>query len=230
MTTVKKLLLFIPLALSIGAIQVHAGTLPVPALPFVQQEAEKIQPIAERTLSLTNRYANTAINDVFANNILLTLAYLSGTVSNSQHINWAEVQKPQKHEIVLQPGEVFAYHDSVAPEFADKTVATTRSHFNAAQGFLSSGYLYGDGVCHLASIINQVARDAGLGVTARVNHDFAKIPDVPREFGTSIYYDPTNEATSMAQNLYVENTYNKPVVIEIDSNKEKVVVRVAFKN
>lgn len=228
MNTLKKLLLFIPIALSIGAIQVHAGTLPVSAFPFVQ-ETVKVQPLAERTLSLTNRYANPVINDVFANNILLTLAYLSGKVSDPQQIDWNEVQKPQRYEIVLQPGEVFAYHETVLPEYKNKVVTTTKAHFNFSQGFLSSGYLYGDGVCHLASILNRVAKDAGLKVTAPVNHDFAMIPDVPREYGTAIYYDPINEAISMQQNLYIENTFDKPVMIVIASEKEKVVVSVAIK-
>lgn len=222
---IKKILIFIPIALSIGAMQVHAGTLPIPVLRSFQVAAQR-EILSERTMPLTDRYAVPVTNDVFADNILLTLAYLSGKVADPKQINWEEVRKPQKHEIVLKPGEVFAFQDAVLPEFKDKTVSTTHAHFNAADGFLSSGYLYGDGVCHLASVMNWAAKDAGLRVVAPVNHDFAKIPDVPREYGTAIYYDPGAHSVSEQQNLYIENTLDKAVTIVIYSEKEKVTVSV----
>jgi hypothetical protein len=220
----KKLLIFIPLALSVGAMHVHAGTLPIPALPAFNESQREI--LAERSMSLTNRHAVPSVNDVFADNILLTLSYLSGRVSDKTLVNWDEVRKPQQHEIVLKPGEVFAFHDGVISEFSENVVTTTNAHFNASDGFLSSGYLYGDGVCHLASLLNQAAKDANLKVVAPVNHDFALIPDMPREFGTAIYYSPNEHSVSEQQNLYIQNTLDKPISIVIESQEKNVNVRV----
>jgi len=60
-------------------------------------------------------------------------------------------------------------------------------------------------------MMNMVATNAGLKVVAPTNHDFANIPDVPREYGTAIYYMPGEDGTSSMQNLYVTNTFDKPV-------------------
>lgn len=223
---IRKILVFIPLALSVGAFQAQALTLPIPQMDFISHEAVAKEILARREMPLNDRYPVKVISDVFADNILLTLAYMSNRVSNPRQINWDEVRKAQEHEIVLKPGEVFAFHDTVLPEFAGKTVLTTKSHFNADQGFLSSGYLFGDGVCHLASLLNWAARDAGLRVIAPVNHNFANIPDVPREYGTAIYYAPDNKATSVQQNLYIQNTTDKTVKFVIYSQKDKVAVVV----
>jgi hypothetical protein len=221
----KKILVFIPIALSFSAFQAQALTLPIPQIDFLHEAAEN-KVLAEREMSLTDRYAVPVVNDVFADNILLTLSYLSSKVTNARDINWVDVRKPQVQSIVLKPGKVFAFQDAVLPEFADKTVITTHAHFSGAEGFRSSGYLYGDGVCHLASLLNWVAKDAGLRVVAPVKHDFAKIPDVPREYGTSIYYTPEEKDVSEQQNLYIQNTYDKSITIVIYSQKDKVRIVV----
>lgn len=183
--------------------------------PGVQSPVPAVQEkvIGERSMSLETRYANQWVNDVFKDNILLNVAYISGKVSKASDINWDEIRKDSTSEIILNPGEVFAYHDDVLPEYQGKTIKTQPSRFGASDGYRSSGLLYGDGVCHLASLINWAARDAGLTVVSKVNHDFANIPEVPREYGTSIYATGGKSINGQMQNLYIENTKDHPVRI-----------------
>jgi hypothetical protein len=169
------------------------------------------QPIASHVLPLDDRYAVESVNTVFQDNILLTLKYLSGDISSPSKINWKEIKKPFKEEFELKPGEVFAFHNDVLAQYQNKRVLTTNAHFNAQEGFRSDGYLYGDGVCHLASFMRWVAEDAGLSVIAPTNHNFARIPDVPAQYGTSIFTPIGQSDMSKQQNLYIENTTKKPV-------------------
>jgi hypothetical protein len=192
--------------------------------PIAKQSQEKV--LASHVLPLNDRYAVPSVSDVFRDNILLTLFYASGKVSTANQINWNEIRKPFNYEFTLKPGEVFAFHDDVSPQYAGKTIITTHAHFNAQEGFVSDGYLYGDGVCHLASVINWVARDAGLKVEAPVNHDFAHIPDVPREYGTSIYSAPGQSGINQMQNLYIENTSDKAVKFVFEYKDSKLTVKV----
>jgi hypothetical protein len=127
---------------------------------------------------------------------------------------------------VLQPGQVFAYHDAVLPEFAGKVVKTTNAHFDASEGFVSDGYLYGDGVCHLASLMNWSARDANLEVVSLVNHDFAHIPEVPREYGVSIYSAGGASVASEKQNLYIRNNLDTAVSFVFAYDGDRLTVSV----
>jgi hypothetical protein len=190
-------------------------------VPTVQEHV-----ISEHAMSLETRYAVKSVNDVFKDNILLTLAYMTGKVTKPTDINWEELRKPATYEVTLNPGEVFAFHDDVLPEYKGKTIKTTNSHYNAAEGFRTDGYLYGDGVCHLASLINWAASGSGLKVEARVRHDFAPVPEVPREYGTSIYATGGASATGEMQNLYIENTLDHAVklVFAYDGTSLKVKV------
>jgi hypothetical protein len=192
------------------------------AQPTVVQE----QVLAQRAMSLDTRYGVKSVNDVFKDNILLTIEYMSGKVTNPSQINWDEIRKPSRYELTLNPGEVFAFHEDVLPEYKGKTIKTTHAHFDGAQGFRSDGYLYGDGVCHLASLINWVARDAGLKVVAPVNHNFAKIPEIPSEYGTAIYTAPGESSASEMQNLYVENNKDRPVHLIFDYSNNTLTVTV----
>ncbi len=162
--------------------------------------------LSSHKISLNNRYNNTFVNTVFKNNILLTLNYMSGRVHNKSDINWTELNKPSRFTIMLKPGGVFAFHNDILPSYKNKSIKTTNTHFTAQEGFLSDGYLFGDGVCHLASLINWAAADARLGVFAPTNHNFANIPEIPQRYGVSIYSSP-------GQNLYIENTQEIPVLL-----------------
>ncbi len=182
--------------------------------------------LAHRTISLDKRYNNTFVNSVFKDNILLTLAYLHGQVNDGHLIKWGEIQKPTDFELTLNPGKTFAYHDTVLPQYQGKIAYSTHAHFNGSEGFKSDGYLMGDGVCHLASLINWVAQDAGLTVEAPVKHDFAVIPEVPEKYGTSIYTVPNEPAVSAEQNLYVTNNRSAPVVLKFDYDGQNLTVSI----
>jgi hypothetical protein len=176
--------------------------------------------------SLENRYTNTYVNDIFADNILLTLAYMRGTVTKGEKVNWESVRAPFTYELILKPGEVFAFHDRVLPGYKDKVVTTTNAHFHSSEGFLSDGWLVGDGVCHLASFMNVVAREAGLEVEAPTRHDFAKIEDVSKEQGVSIYYDPNGVGGSAKQNLYITNNRDKNIAFVFDYQNDALAIAI----
>jgi len=100
--------------------------------------------------------------------------------------------------------------------------ATTNAHFNHQEGFKSDGYLMGNGVCHLASLIYWAAKEAGLEAYAPTNHDFALIPEISKEYGVSIYSTPGKSLTSEKQNLYITNNYDHPVIFEFVYNGKNI--------
>lgn len=194
--------------------------------------AEFISPekvLAQKTMNLRTRYPNSSVNEVFSDNILLNLHYFKGDVDSLKDngkINWEKVRAPFEFTMTLEPDQTFAYHQNILPEFKDKNVITGKSRFWFDEGYRSDGYLIGDGVCHLASLFNWVSQTAGLGVAAHVNHDFLPVPEIPREFGTSIFYSPTGDRGSASQNLYITNTFSKPVKFNISVNSEEVKIKV----
>lgn len=168
--------------------------------------------LASHEISLDNRHKDPSVNKVFKDNILLTLAYLDNTVQKDRPIDWSFVEKPSVIVFRLNPGEAFAFHDEVFDTFKDSVVKTTGAHFSSADGFKTDGFLYGDGVCHLASLMHWVAKEAGLEVKAYVDHSFAAINEIPDEFGTSVYFQPGEIKSSARQNLYIKNTLEQPVM------------------
>ena len=167
--------------------------------------------LSSKSISLEKRYDNEFVNGVFRDNILLTLNYMDGRISDKSGIVWEDIVKPRTYQFELKPGEGFAFHDQILDDYSSSVVKTTNARFNHQDGFKSSGYLYGDGVCHLASILYWAALDAGLNAFSQVNHDFAIINEVPKEFGVSIFYMPGGFAKSSAQNLYIINNLDTPV-------------------
>lgn len=186
--------------------------------------------LAQREMSLDNRHAVEFVNDVFKNNILLNLAYLDGRITSSKDINWDEITKPFQYEFKLLPNKTFAFHEDVKDKYKEALVKTTNAHFNAADGFKTDGYLFGDGICHLASLINWAAQDAGLAVEAPTNHDFAPIPDVPKKYGVSIYSSPFSEGSNALQNLYITNNRKKEVIFKFEYRNNKVSVAIVEAN
>ncbi len=182
--------------------------------------------LASRSFSLENRYEVPSVNTVFKDNILLTLNYMAGTVDGKSDIVWDEVTKPKSYQFTLNPGETFAFHDELLPEYKDSVVKTTNAHFNFTDGFKSDGWLFGDGVCHLASLIHWAALGAGLKSVSLASHDFARIPEISREYGVSIKYMPGEVANSARQNLYVTNTLDKPVTFVFDYDGSELTVNV----
>ena len=185
--------------------------IPFLLLPFFGPAKPIDLTLATHRFSLENRYADSFVNNVFKDNILLTLNYAAREKVDPQKLDWNTIEKPSQYKLVLKPGETFAFHDDVLPQYRGRVSQTTNAHFNFQEGFKSDGYLTGDGVCHLASILYWVAKDAGLDALAPTRHYFAPVPDVPREFGVSIYNYPGKNASNEEQNLYITNNKNKSV-------------------
>ena len=170
-----------------------------------------VQPLASHAFSMGYRYQDPWVSEVFADNILLTLAYMRQTVRKGEQVDWSTVREPFHWSLDIEPGSVVTYHANVLPKYERIAIPLTNVYFNGSEGFRSDGYLVGDGTCQLASLLSWVARDAGLTVEAPVNHDFAAIPEVPKEQGVSIYSHPTNKARSATQNLYIQNDFSRVV-------------------
>lgn len=186
--------------------------------------------LSTRELSLDQRHSAKSVNEVFKKNILLNLAYLNGSVSNKGDISWDKLtNQPIEFSFILKPGQTFAYHQDILPQFNDSLSLTTNSYFGPGQGYLFSGFLYGDGVCHLASLINWAAQDANLDVLVPKKHSIAHIPQIPDQYGVSIYIDPTT-GVGENNNLYITN--NKDTDIEFkfvyqNDNLEVSVIQTA---
>lgn len=191
--------------------------------------SEKV--ISEKEFSLNNRYPNQSVNEVFKKNILLNLAYMEGKkIDSPKNINWDEITKPFSFEFELEPDKTFAFHEDVDQKYKDTLVKTTNAHFNAHEGFKTDGYLFGDGVCHLASLMYWAAKEAGLSAEAPTNHDFMNIPDVPKEFGVSIYSNPYAKGSNTRQNLYITNNKGKPITFKFEYNQDKIKVSISEVN
>jgi hypothetical protein len=181
--------------------------------------------LGERSISLDNRQVNKPLNEIYKDNILLNMAYMRGVVTKGSTVNWDSVRAPFEYEFILQPGETFAFHDLVSEEFRNPTL-TTQSHFGGQEGYQYDGRLYGMGVCHLASVINWAAKDAGLNSVAPTNHDFFPINEVPKEHGVAIYADPGSVGVSSKQNLYITNNKDTAVTFKFNFDGDNLKVSV----
>ncbi len=186
----------------------------------------QIQTVAEHKMSLDDRYAVASVNDVMRDNILLTIAYMRGIVSNPARIDWETVRKPFTYSFELKPGETYAFQKDALDQFKGSITKTTNVHFGASDGFKSDGYLFGDGVCHLASLFYWSAQDAGLDAVAPTNHNFAVIPEIPAKYGVAIYSMPGETATNAHQNLYVKNNGSTTVRFDISYDGKELEVKV----
>ena len=178
--------------------------------------------LAAHEFSLENRYDNEFVAGVFKDNILLTLRYLDNPALTKAEINWEEVEKPFHTEFTLEPGQEFAFHDKTLADYSKNVVKTANAHYNGAEGFKSDGYLIGDGVCHLASLMYWVAKDAGLTAYSPSNHNFAKINDVPKEYGVAIL------SPNPLGHLYIINSLDQPVTFNFDFDGENLVVSASY--
>lgn len=184
------------------------------SISTIDRNAVDMNLLSAQSMSLENRYSNKFVNDVFKDNILLNIAYLSGKVTKKEDIKWTEIEKPFEYKFTLIPGKTFAFHDDVLDEYKVSVVKTTNAHFNFDDGFKSDGYLTGDGVCHLASLMYWSAKTAGLSAYAPSNHNFAVIPEIDKEFGVAIYKSPGNYNSNAMQNLYITNNKKNSVVFD----------------
>lgn len=191
------------------------------------KEVPTFRALSSHNMSLDTRYSNEYVNNVFKDNILLSMAYLRGAKALGGPLDWNAVEKPFAYTFTLQPGQSFAFHDDAIASYKSSVVKTTEAHFNTTEGFKSDGFLVGDGVCHLASLIYWSAKDAKLDTLAPTNHDFAHIPEIPREYGVAIYNDPMNKAANEQQNLYVKNNHIVPVAFTFTYNGHNLTVAIS---
>lgn len=201
--------------LTASVLTLSAGQIPVTGSAQLQSEQDQVE-LGSASMSLDNRLEFKPANDIYKDNILLNLAYLSGEAKKGEIVNWDEVRKPFSMQFSLNPGERFAYHDSLLLEYSEGVVLTTNSRFNADEGYKYSDGLYGMGVCHLASLIHWAALNAGLESIAPSNHDFAVIREVPKEYGVAIYSSPNASVASARQNLYIKNTLDSKITFKFD--------------
>ncbi len=201
-------------------------------LSYAPVRAQSVAPVvktqiklAEHEISLDKRNENPFVNRIFKYNILLTIAHMYEHNSIDTQVKENQLDKPFSYEFVLKPTELFAFHDSVLPTLQSKPMMNTNAHFNAQEGFKSDGFITGDGVCHLASLINWVAQEAKLDVLAPTNHNFAPIAQVPKEYGVSIWTNPNDRLGSTKQNLYIINTRAYPVRFTFLYNGNDLSVR-----
>lgn len=197
-------------------------TAPSVDVPTLQQKY-----LASEQISLEKRYDNPYVNDVFKDNILLNISYLAGKVTKKEDINWKEMEKPFEYKFTLMPDKTFAFHEDVLEKYRDTLVKTTNARFNYDDGFKSDGYLMGDGVCHLASLIYWVAKSAGLDAYAPTNHNFAKIQEIDKEYGVAIYFRPGQLNSNAMQNLYVTNNKDNEVVFEFNYKDGKLKLSIS---
>lgn len=197
---------------------------------FNQPPAIPEMVLSSHEISLKNRYSVKSVSDIFKDNILLNLAYMDGRVKKKEDINWDEIKKPLSLQFSLGPGKTFAFHEDILDEYKNTLVKTTQAHFNSSEGFKTDGYLFGDGVCHLASLIYWVAKDARLDTKAPTNHDFMAIPEIDKQYGVSIYSNPFSKGSYQMQNLYVTNNKQKPIIFRFDYNGEKLKASVVEEN
>lgn len=202
--------------------------LPIPLFWLFSPVADE-RVLATKELSLLNRQPDAWVNGIFADNILLNLAYLR-RIHSGREVNWDEVKKPFEYSFRLEPDTTFAFHEDILPKYEGKVTKTTNAHFNAQEGFKTDGYLFGDGVCHLASLLYWVALDAELEAQAPTNHNFMAINDVPKEFGVSIYSNPYARGSNTRQNLYITNNKEKAVTFKFEYANNTVKVSIVEAN
>ena len=163
--------------------------------------------LSSEKLDLSKRYPVASVSEGFKENILIALGYLSF----------------QDDVLELKNGEVFAFHKKgILPEFDESKIVSQESDFTTNTGYKVVAGLGGNGVCHLASLINKAASKAGLEVTAPVNHNFAVIEGIEREYGTSI----STRNSPERQNLYVRNNFDYPVRFEFVLNDDILVLSI----
>jgi hypothetical protein len=191
--------------------------------PFEFKPQETV--LASEKISLEKRVPGDPYgNQVFKDNILLTIGFMRGIVSKDAPINWEEVRRPFEYQLVIAPGETYAFHDQVLDQYKNQGIKTSQAHFNYQDGFKSAYGLYGNGVCHLASLMYWVSLDAGVQALAPTNHDFAVIPEIDRKYGVAIYSDFGSSNGGGRQNLYITNNKENPIGFKYNYDGEKLRV------
>jgi len=183
--------------------------------------------LASRSISLENRaMPGSFMAETMRDNILLTMGYMRGIVTDGHNVDWDEIRKPFTYSFELKPTEAYAFQKDAMPEYDSDIVKTIDVNFAGQNGFKHDGYLMGDGVCHLASLFYWAAKDAGIDALAPTNHDFMAIPEIPREYGVSIYSTPGQKSANAEQNLYIRNNTEHTIMFEISYDGKKLETKI----
>lgn len=208
---------------------------PVPEKQATAQNQFSGKVLVEKTLDLEKRHPDKVVNEVFRDNILLNLHYLKKDVDSlkkdrekqgPENIAWEKAREPFDVVFILRPDESFAFHENILDEYSNKPLITGNSHFSYEDGYKTVAGLFGNGVCHLASLINWAASEAGLEVNAPTSHDFAPVPEVPRKYGTSILYCKDVCSSTQRQNLYLKNNTDKVLIFTFKVTEKTVVLKI----
>lgn len=188
--------------------------------------APQPQVMATAHMSMENRaMPGSFMAETMRDNILLTTYYMRENPVTSTP-DWREVRKPFEYTFELKPNEAFTFQKDTLPEYKSSVVKTIDVNFGAQDGYKHDGYLMGDGVCHLASILYKAAAQAGIHAYAPTNHDFRVIPDVEREYGVSIYSMPGESGVNTMQNLYIKNDKSEPIEFKMAYDGVTLTVEV----
>jgi hypothetical protein len=182
--------------------------------------------LGSASMSLDKRMGTSNPENIYKDNILLNLAYLSGKVNKGDSISWSQIREPFILQFDLEPGQRFAYHDIIDSKYNDNVVVTAHTNYGGAEGYKYSEGLYGMGVCHLASLIHWAALNADLESIAPSNHDFYAIPEIDKKYGVAIYASPDAKAASIKQNLYIKNTLDTKVTFKFDFDGDNLKVSI----
>jgi len=88
--------------------------------PSMDVDSANTKQLASEQISLEKRYDNLYVNDVFKDNILLNVAYLSGKVTKKEDVNWKEIEKPINYKFTLLPNKTFAFHEDVLEKYKNR--------------------------------------------------------------------------------------------------------------
>lgn len=179
-------------------------------------------------MDLSYRYPIENTSKVFTENVLVNLYHLS-RLNKSEDAQIPQDFKfqenvPASFSLTLQPGEVFAFHDRVLNQYKDSKIIAPEGGYRPQDGYILLGGLYGNGVCHLATLMNYVAQHSGVEVTSLTRHDFAPVPGFDREYGTSI---STGNAPEK-QNLYIKNDKEMPLELKFDLQGNELVFTISL--
>lgn len=195
----------------VTGLETFAGQASVAGQVLIEQAGELVtrqKVLSRESLDLGDRYPVESISEGFKENILIAVGFLNSSNPGG---------------LVLRPGEIFAFHNKgILPQFKENKIITQESDFTTNTGYKVVAGLGGNGVCHLASLMNLAASKAGLEVTAPTSHSFAKIPGIESQYGTSI----STRNSPERQNLYIKNTFDFPVRLEFSLDGNLLTMKV----
>lgn len=202
----------------------------IPVAGQAGQLVEQETVLASYSLDLSSRYPVTSVSDGFKENILIALGYLSSIGGSSEQPVIGDIipqgdtlQAQRNFALSLKPGEVFAFHKKgILPQFNESKIISQESDFTTNYGYKVVAGLGGNGVCHLASLMNLVALKAGLEVVAPTNHNFDRIPGIDKEYGVSI----STRNSPERQNLYIKNNFEFPMFFRFELRENNLVFSI----